>query len=187
MDHAWRLAHETGLEGVTLGTLATEAKLSKSGLFAHFKSKEALQLAVLESAVERFRTAVILPAMAAERGEPRLRALFKAWLDWVEGYQQPGGCLFMRMNQEYDDRPGPIRDALVESQQDWRTFIERTVKAAVESGFLRRECDTTQFAFEMQGIGFALKPARRLLGDELARQRAMQAFEALVQRERAAA
>ena len=111
LDEATRLASQVGLGGLTIGSLATQTGLSKSGLFAHFRAKESLQVQVLEHAAAQFRDFVIVPALAAPRGEPRLRELFDRWLDWI-GNGLPGGCLFISASYEFDDQPGPVRDVL---------------------------------------------------------------------------
>ena len=115
VEHAAGLASRIGLGGITIGALAGDLDLSKSGLFAHFRSKEALQLQVLEHAAARFTELVIRPALAAPRGEPRLRALFDRWRRWPEASGLPGGCLFVQAAVELDDQPGPARDQLVQA------------------------------------------------------------------------
>jgi AcrR family transcriptional regulator len=119
LDRAVQLASAVGLEGLTIGRLASEAALSKSGLFAHFASKEALQVQTLERAAERFVEVVVKPGLAARRGEPRVRELFERWLRWPAEVPQPGGCIFVAASAELDDRPGPARDRLAQLQRDW--------------------------------------------------------------------
>src|SRR5688572_20094465 len=119
LGSAITLASTVGLEGVTIGKLAEHVGLSKSGLFAHFSSKENLQLAVLEEAMARFVALVIGPALKKPRGEPRVRALFERWLEWSRAEFLPGGCIFVVASVELDDRPGPARDRLIASQKDW--------------------------------------------------------------------
>jgi AcrR family transcriptional regulator len=191
VDRALAAATNVGLENVTLGTLAAELDLSKSGLFAHFRSKEALQLAVLQEAIDRFTTTVVRPALAAPRGEPRLRALFEGWMGWIEHDPDAGGgtaggrCIFMALSQEYDDRPGELRDAVVRSQQDWRTAIARAAQLGVAEGHFRPDADVYQVAFEFVGIGMTYQQTRKLLADPAAARRAHVAFEALLDRCRA--
>jgi AcrR family transcriptional regulator len=184
IDHAFALAKEAGLEGVSLGVLASQAGLSKSGLFAHFKSKEALQLGVLEEAAERFTATVMRPALLHPRGEPRVRALFEHFLRW-KGEENPSGCIFMALSYEYDDRPGPIRDRLVAVLRDWHDAIRRVAQAAVEQGEFRAELDTDLFAFEFQGIAMSHHHAGRLLEHPQAERLNAAAFEALLDRSRA--
>jgi AcrR family transcriptional regulator len=180
LDRALRMASELGLEGLTIGRLADELDLSKSGLFAHFASKENLQVRTLDRAAERFAEVVVRPALAAPPGEPRLRALFERWLEWPKRVRQPGGCIFAAAAAELDDRPGPARDRLVELQREWLATIERVVRRAQEVGHLRKDLDAEQLSFELQGIGLAWNFESRLLRDPRSRARAMAAFERLV-------
>jgi AcrR family transcriptional regulator len=186
VDRALTLASHVGLEHVTLGTLAGELELSKSGLFAHFKSKEALQLAVLTEAIERFVAAVVRPALAEPRGEPRFVALFDRYLGWIGrgGAPSPaaGRCIFMALSQEYDDRPGEIRDTLVRSQEDWRSAVARAARIAVEEKHFRADLDVDQVAFEVVGIAMTYQQASKLLAHPDAERRARSAFEALLAR-----
>ena len=162
--------------------LAAGLQLSKSGLFAHFKSKEALQLEVVEEAMARFAQTVVLPAIGAPRGEPRVRALFDGFLTWIDAGERRGGCFFMALAHEFDDRPGAVRDLLVRSQRDWRGAIGKAARLAQDEGHFAVDLDTEQFAYEMVGIGMAYQQAFKLLGDPKARARAQAAFEALVER-----
>jgi AcrR family transcriptional regulator len=183
IDHAFSLAAEIGLEGVSLAVLAGNAGLSKSGLFAHFKSKEALQLAVVEEARERFTAIVIRPALREPRGEPRLRALFARFMLW-RASQKPPGCIFQSLSQEYDDRPGPVRSRLVEIQREWLDAVRRVVQAGVEQGDLRADLDPGLFAFEFQGVLMAHQYLGKLLDDPDAPALAEAAFESLLARSR---
>src|SRR4030095_5481355 len=115
VETALRAASVDGLEGITLGKVAADVGMSKSGLAAHFDSKEALQLDVLSTAANKFTEAVVRPALSAPRGEPRLRAFFERWMEWEQHESLPGGCVFMHAAAELDDRPGPARDTLVDS------------------------------------------------------------------------
>lgn len=180
VDRALALAGVVGLENVTLGVLAADLELSKSGLFAHFRSKEQLQLSVLAEAVERFTQTVVLPAIAEPRGEPRVVALFDRFLAWIGSE----GCIFMALSQEYDDRPGEVRDALVRSQREWRSAIARAAALAVHEGHFRSDLDPELFAFEFVGIAMAFQQSRRLLADARAEPSARVAFEALLARSR---
>src|SRR5678816_4406478 len=110
VETALRAASVGGLEGITLGKVAADVGMSKSGLFAHFDSKEALQVDVLNAAAEKFTAVVVVPALSSPRGEPRLRALFEHWLQWEQNESLPGGCVFMHAEAEQDDRPGPRLD-----------------------------------------------------------------------------
>jgi AcrR family transcriptional regulator len=182
LDAALKVASKLGLEGLTIGTLADETGMSKSGLFAHFGSREGLQLAVLEHAAQRYGEQVFMPALKIGRGLPRLRALFERWLDWTIASGLPGGCIMISAANEYDDRPGPIRDAVIANQRRGAAISEKAVRLAIEEGHLRIDTDPEQIAFEMLGIVLASHNHRRLLGDNEARKRALIAFEQLVAR-----
>jgi AcrR family transcriptional regulator len=180
LHEASRIASRVGLEGLTIGTLASQAQLSKSGLFAHFRSKEALQLQVLEYARDHFVRRVVRPALAAPRGEPRVRELFERWLGWARGDALPGGCLFITAAAEFDDQPGPVRDQLVRDQQDWMDTIARVFRTGIETGEFRAECSPEQFAQDLYGVMLAFSHSSRLLRDPQAEVRARRAFEALL-------
>jgi AcrR family transcriptional regulator len=185
VDRALAIAGEIGLESLSLGALAASLELSKSGLFAHFRSKEALQLAVVQRAIDNFIRDVVVPALRRPRGEPRLRTLFECHLEWIRGREKRGSCFFMTLSQEYDDRPGPVRDLLVQSQRDWYDGIARAARIAVEEGQLRKDLDVDQLAFEMGGIGMMYQQAHKLLANPRAEEQARSAFEALIARSRA--
>ena len=180
LDHAVALASQVGLDGLTIGRLSDDLELSKSGLFAHFQSKEALQLEVLRHAGEVFVDAVIRPALKAPRGEPRVRAVFDGWLKWARGGALPGGCVFVAAATELDDKKGPVRDQLVRSQRDWLDFMAGAVRIAVDEGHFRKEADPAQFAHDLYGIMLAWQHAARLMEDPKADRRARTAFEALL-------
>ncbi|MDF3068052.1 MAG: transcriptional regulator, TetR family [Polyangiaceae bacterium] len=181
VDRAWRLASRDGLSGLSIGKLASELGLSKSGLFAHFGSKEELELEVLKAGAERFTEQVLRPAFAAPRGVPRLRKLFKNWVAWVTDPAQPGGCVLFAAAAELDDSEGPQRDFLASSQAALMAVLAKAARMAVESGELRTDLDGDQFAFELQGILMAYHHARRLLRDPKAEARAKAAFERLLE------
>lgn len=177
LDRAVEAARRVGLSGLTIGSLAEQAELSKSGLFAHFRSKEALQLQVLEHARARFEEVVARPALRAPRGEPRLRALFDRWLSWDS---VPGGCPFVAAATEFDDRPGAVRDQLVQGQRDLFDMISAVVRTGIAEGHFRDDADPDQFAQDFHGVILARHHTLRLLGDERADSRAERAFEALL-------
>lgn len=185
LDHALRLASEVGLEGLTIGRLATALDLSKSGLFAHFGSKDALQVEVLDRAAARFTDAVVKPALAAPRGEARLRALFERWLRWPREVPQPGGCIFVQAAAELDDRPGAARDRLVALERTWLSTLARAVREAQAEGQLRPDADPEQLAFEAHGIMLSCHHASRLLRDRDAVERARRALDRLIEGARA--
>lgn len=182
LDTASRLARTVGLGGLTIGTLASSAELSKSGLYAHFKSKESLQIQILEHTRTRFVAEVLSPALTAPRGEPRVRALFENWLRW-DGKE--GGCLFVAASSELDDQPGPVRDHLVRYQQDWLDSLAEVFRTGLSEGHFKPDADPDQFAFEADGIMLSHHMSSRLLGDERSASRARHAFEALLDRARA--
>jgi len=182
LDEALRVASKLGLEGLTIGGLAEATGMSKSGLFAHFGSREDLQLAVLEHAAQRYGETVLMPALKIERGLPRLRAMFEHWLDWTLASGLPGGCIMIAAAAEYDDRPGPIRDAVIANQHRGNAVTRKAVRLAIEEGHLKTDTDPEQITFELLGIVLASHNHRRLLGDKEARKRALKAFDELVAR-----
>ena len=184
LDHAVALASKVGLGGMTIGTLAESLNLSKSGLYAHFQSKEALQLKTLEAGAEKFIDTVVRPALKAPRGEPRLRALFENWCRWPEESSLQGGCLFVQVAAEYDDISGPVRDMLVRLQKDWLDVLVNAVRATVNEGHFRADVDAEQFAYELYGVMLMFHHSARLLGDPKAEQRARIAFESLIKSSR---
>ena len=153
VSRALSLVSEVGYEGLSIGVLAEETKLSKSGLFAHFKSKEALQLGVIQEVINRFTLRVVQPALAAPRGEPRLRVLFEKELEWIRGEHELRGCLLQKASLEYHNRLGhPVRERLVQAFQDWRELVARCAKTAMDEGHFRGDLDPEQFAYEFDGI-----------------------------------
>jgi AcrR family transcriptional regulator len=186
LDDALSLASQVGLEGLSIGELAKRNEMSKSGLFAHFASKENLQVEVLRTAAERFVAMVVAPAIRKPRGEPRVRALFDLWLGWSRADFSPGGCVFIAASTELDDRPGPARDFLVASQRDVMATMAKAAAIAVEEGHFRADLDTEQFAWEMYSIYLAYHHFTRLLRSPHAERRARRAFEALLARARTA-
>ena len=185
LDRGVVLATRVGLGGLTIGRLADDLGLSKSGLFAHFRSKEALQVQVLEAASARFVDCVIKPAMAERRGEPRLRALFQRWLAWSTSSAMPGGCLFVAAAIELDDQPGAPRDRLVALQKDWLEVLAGAVRIAVSEGHFRKDVDPEQFAHDLYAVALGYHHSSRLLRDPDAPKRAARAFESLVSAARA--
>ena len=180
LEHATALASRVGLSGLTIGHLAEDLSLSKSGLFAHFRSKQALQIQVLEFAAGRFADGVIRPALAARRGEPRVRALFERWLEWGRANLR-SGCLFVAAASELDDQPGPVREQLVRSQKDWLELIANCCRTAVSERHFRKHLDAEQFAHDVYGVMLAWHHAARLMRDPAAERRARVGFDALVQ------
>jgi len=185
LDAAIGLASRDGLDSLTIGTLADAIGLSKSGLFAHFGSREELQLAVLAHGEALFGTKVLQPALAEPRGVARLQALFANWLDWT-GSSERGGCVMLGAAAEFDDRPGLVRDALVRGQRAWSAVLQKAVRIAIEEGQLRPDTDIDQFVFECFGIALSFHHHARLLGDARARRKALAAHDELIARHLAA-
>lgn len=180
LDHAFRLASEVGLSGLSIGGLADALGMSKSGLFAHFQSKEGLELAVLDHAAAQFADQVLRPALEAPRGEPRLRALLEHWLRWPKRARQRGGCFFIQAAAELDDRPGPPRHRLQQLQREWMASLGRLVRTAIDQGHLRKDVDPDQMAHDLFGIMLVHQHFARLLEDPNATERTWTAFEALL-------
>jgi len=180
LERAIALASRVGLGGLTIGTLADELNLSKSGLFGHFKSKEALQIQVLDHAAARFVEAVVRPALAQARGEPRVRSLFHRWLDWARSSPMPGGCLFVAAATELDDKEGPVRDRLQQLQREWLGVIATSFRKGIEEGHFPENADPDQFAHDLYGVMLAYHHAHRLLRDPKAEVRARHAFQRLL-------
>ena len=180
IEQALQAASQVGFEQLSLASLAADTNMSKSGLYAHFKSKEALQEAVLGRAMERFSEIVVQPAMRVDRGAGRLETLFDGYLTWIAGAVSEGGCVFMALSQEYRNRPGVIRDKLVQAFKDWHSTIVRVVTDAIDEGDLRADTDARQFAFEMVGVGMSYHQASRLMARADAETMARRAFARLV-------
>jgi AcrR family transcriptional regulator len=180
LDVALRIVSKAGLDGLTIGTLAEATGMSKSGLFAHFGSREELLLAVLAHGQAEFTEVVFQPAMAKPRGLPRLKAMFINWLDWTESAELPGGCPMIGGASEFDDKPGPVRDMLAGGQRIWIETLKRTVRQAIEEGQVATDTDPEQIAFEMFGIALVVHHHRRLLGYPKARARALAALDKLI-------
>jgi AcrR family transcriptional regulator len=177
LGRAFELASVIGVSGLTIGRLADETRLSKSGLFAHFGSKEALDVAVVEEASRQFVQHVMVPALREPRGEPRVRALFERWMTWG---QRPGGCFFVGAGAELDDREGPARDALVRACNDWVDELAKAARIAVREGHFAPSLDPEQFAFELYGLMLGFHQFHRFLRDPAANARTRSTFDRLV-------
>jgi AcrR family transcriptional regulator len=187
LNHALKLATRVGIEGLTIGRLAEDLGMSKSGLIAHFHNKEALQVQVLETGAHRFVEDVLRPALKAPRGEPRLRALFEGFLAWERSPSLPGGCPLIAASSELDDRPGPARDYLVQARRDLLDLLAGTARSAVDEGQFRADVDPEQLAYEFWGAMLGFHHASRLMRDPRAGERARAAFETLLRTARASA
>lgn len=177
IDRAYGIACAAGLEGLSIGPLAQAVGMSKSGVFAHFGSREELQMAVLDEAGERFVAFVLRPALKQPRGLARLRAILEAWYDWVR--QSEGSCLLLSAASEYDDRPGPLRDRLVQHEGRWREAIARAVALSIDTGELAADTDPDQMAFELYSLALGVHHDAGLFGFELAAGRGRRALERL--------
>ena len=178
LEQAVGTAARSGLSALTIGTLADQTGMSKSGLFAHFKSKEALQLQVLKFAGDAFIDEVIRPALAAPRGHKRVLTLFEHWL--ATARDGDAECLFTSAAWEYDDQPGPVRDQLVRMHLDFADSVAQMFRTGIAEGDYREDADADQFAFELHGIMLAFFHTCRLLGDAAAEARARGAFGRLL-------
>ncbi|HMG29602.1 MAG TPA: TetR/AcrR family transcriptional regulator [Jiangellaceae bacterium] len=184
LHHGVEVAYRVGLGGLSIGTLATGTGMSKSGLFAHFGSKESLQLEVLAQARAEFVDTVVRPALAMPRGEPRVRALFEQWLACGRA-RMPGGCLFVKAATEFDEQDGPVRDQLVRDHRDLYDSIAQIFRTGIAEGHFRADADPDQFAADLDGVMLAYYHANRLLDDPAAEARARNAVEALLNSARA--
>jgi AcrR family transcriptional regulator len=174
------LASVEGLEGLTIGRLSDELKMSKSGLFAHFGSKEDLQLATVAAAREIFAERVIRPALAAPAGVPRLWALCDSWLHYVEGKVFKGGCFFAAASFEFDSRSGPVRDAIAAAMKEWLGILSRAVEGGKKEKHLKSSVDPHQFAFEIYSLAIGAHWGFQLLEDKKALQQVRSSIEARI-------
>jgi AcrR family transcriptional regulator len=181
LDAALALAAQVGLEGLSIGALAEVTRMSKSGVFAHFGSREELQISVIQEYYARFADEVFFPAMQASRGLPRVRALFGNWMQRV-AVEIQSGCIFISGAVEFDDRPGPVRDALASSVTAWLQALYRAVVQARQEGQLRDDADEEQMAFEIHGLILALHYEARFLNRPGAVERANRGFENILAR-----
>ena len=165
---AVNLASVEGLQGLTIGRLAEELKMSKSGLFAHFGSKEELQVATVEMARQIFVEHVVRPALAQPEGMPRLWALCDGWLGHVESRVFAGGCFFTAASFEFDSRSGPVRDRIADAMRTWLDVLSEAVARAQKSGHLKPGVDPKQFAFEMYSLALGSHWGHGLFGDRKA-------------------
>lgn len=172
LETAVHVASAEGLEGLTIGRLAAELSMSKSGLFAHFGSKEELQLATVDAARAVFIREVILPALEAAHGMPRLWKLCDDWLSYVQGGVFRGGCFFAAAASEFDSRPGPVRDRIAGIMKEWLATLRRAVIEAQGNGHLDKDLDPTQIAFEFNALELGANWSFQLHGDRQAFARA---------------
>jgi AcrR family transcriptional regulator len=181
VDAALGLATQIGLEGLSIGALAEVTQMSKSGVFAHFGSREELQISVVREYHARFEDEVFYPALQAERGMPRLRALFDNWMKRTS-VEIDSGCIYISGAVEFDDRPGPVRDAIASSVKTWLAAVHRSVTNAQEAGHLNTSANAQQILFEIHGLILALHYEARFLKTPGSIERAWQGFENILQR-----
>ncbi len=179
LDAALAMASRDGLEGLTIGTLADRMGMSKSGVFAHFGSREDLQIAVIKRYHHQFEQDVFFPSMSEPRGLPRLQSLYTRWVERV-GREIASGCIYISGAVEYDDRPGPIRDQLVDMVGTWQQSLLRATKQAVTEGHLKPDTDAPQLVFEMYGLVLALHHDARFIRNPGAVERARAGFARLM-------
>lgn len=178
LERAVDLASLEGLERLTIGRLAEDLGMSKSGLFAHFGSKEDLQLAVIETAAERYIREIFTPALEQPRGYPRLMAICDSWLSYVRRGVFPGGCFFAAASFEFDGRPGAIRDTVRRLMNDWIGALEKAIRMAQDEGHLDPDVNPADLAFELNSLFFGANFAFYLRDDEEAIDRAGRAVRA---------
>jgi len=176
LDAALGLASHMGLEGLSIGALAEVTQMSKSGVFAHFGSREELQIAVVREYHARFEQEVFFPSLRAPRGLPRLHALFERWVRRVS-VELDSGCIYISGAVDFDDRPGPVRDALASMVGAWQAALERAIRIAVDEGHLRADTDVQQVLFEIHGLILALHHDARFLRNAGVLERARRGFE----------
>jgi AcrR family transcriptional regulator len=181
LDAALEVASREGLEGLTIGILADALSMSKSGVFAHFGSREELQIAVIDEYARRFMDAVFLPAIRLPRGLPRLKAMFENWLYRVQHVEIPNGCVFISGAVEFDDREGPVRDRMVLVNRGWQREMQKAARQAIAEGHLRADCEPEQLVFELYGFMLSLHHDARLLRDPRAVERARASFVRAIQ------
>jgi AcrR family transcriptional regulator len=175
LDAALGMASHMGLEGLSIGALAEVTGMSKSGVFAHFGSREELQISVIREYHARFEEEVFFPAISEARGLPRLSALFERWVRRVS-VELDSGCIYISGAVEFDDRPGPVRDALASMVRAWHAALERAIRQAIEAGQLRPDTDPQQMLFEIHGLILALHHDARFLRNPGTLDRARRGF-----------
>lgn len=186
LEAALGLASHMGLEGLSIGALAEVTQMSKSGVFAHFGSREELQISVIREYHARFEEEVFFPAVREARGLPRLTALFERWVRRVS-VELDSGCIYISGAVEFDDRPGPVRDALASMVRAWHSALERAIRIAIEEGHLRADTDPLQMLFEIHGLILALHHDARFLRNPGVLDRARAGFERVLRDYRPAA
>jgi AcrR family transcriptional regulator len=180
LDIGLEMASRLGLEAVSIGELAKAAQMSKSGLFAHFQSKENLQIEILKFAGDRFAQGVVIPALRGEAGITRIQALVDNWIGWTS--RLTGGCIFVQAGNDFKDRPGKVRDFLLQQQEAWIDCLRRIARSAIGVGHFRPEIDCDQFAFEMYSLLLGFHLYYKLLHNEDIGERQQTSLDALIRR-----
>jgi AcrR family transcriptional regulator len=186
LDAALELASRDGLEGLTIGLIADRMQMSKSGVFAHFGSREDLQIAVVQEYHRRFEQEVFFPSLQEPRGLPRLNAMFARWVT-RHTQEIASGCMYISGAVEYDDRPGPIRDELLSMVLAWRRALLHAARQAIKEGHLRDDSDAEQLVFEMRAMVLALHHDARFIGDTDAVEHIERGYARLIDSHRAPA
>ena len=182
LAYGLQMASQVGLEAVTIGTLAKKTGMSKSGLFAHFQSKENLQIEILKHAAEEFADRVVVPALKIPAGIARIEALVDNWIAW--GAQMRGGCIFVSASTEFSDRPGRVREVLLRQQEAWIDSLKRIAQAAIRVGHFKKEMDCEQFAFDLYSLLLGFHYYHKLLQDSETKKRQQTALEQLLDKYR---
>jgi AcrR family transcriptional regulator len=177
------MASRLGLDAVSIGALAKATRMSKSGLFAHFQSKENLQRDILRYAGYLFNTYVVVPALKTEAGIPRIKALVENWDRWV-AKTMTGGCIFVQASNDFNDRDGKVRDFLLMQQEVWIDCLRRIAQSAIRVGHFREETDCDQFAFEFYSLLLGFHLYYKLLNNEDIHLRQNRALDDLILRYR---
>ncbi len=181
LQQAISMTSKVGLEALSIGKLAKATNMSKSGLFAHFSSKEKLQVEVLKAAESSFIQSITKAALAAQRGEPRIRAVFERWLEWSNSNSLPGGCIFISSAMELAGQTGVVKEFLLKTQKDWMNFLAGAARIAIEEKHFREDLDVHQFSYEFFSIALTYQYASRLINDKKAETRARKSLESLIQ------
>lgn len=178
LDAGLQMATQLSLDSVTFGNLAKSAGMSKSGLFAHFQSKENLQVEIMKHAGEHFAESVVIPALMAQAGIPRIKALVNKWIAWSS--KMTGGCIFVASSTEFTDRPGKVRDFILAQQEDWIDSLRRMARSAIRAGDFREDIDCDQFAFDLYSLLLGFHLYYKMLNNADTKKRQEAALEMLL-------
>lgn len=172
------MASQYGLEDVTIGSLAKNMNMSKSGIFGHFQSKENLQVLIINHAVKDFTENVVVPSLKVERGIPRIKVMVEKWINWGNGLK--GGCIFVSAGNEFSDRRGPVRDVLLNHQKSWLASLARLADSAIKAGDFRTDIDINQFAFDLYSLLLGFHYYHRMMKDTNTRKKQEKALDQLI-------